>query len=147
MKNLTTVMFMGLFAASYAQTDISIWQETHPEITFIEQADFNQLTDDQKVLIQKSTIVYNQEIKQSDILAFENKKQSQHPNAIFNYSDLHAQEIKNWLGQNQEIIKIQQSEFDNLSMDRQAELIEAKALVYSGNFLTLNDIISYEESH
>ena len=59
---------------------------------------------------------------------------------------MNAQEIKNWLGQNQEIIKIQQSEFNNLSNERQAELIEAKALVYTGIFLTLNDIISYEES-
>ena len=147
MRNLTIVIFIALASICYSQNEITTWQEIHPEIIFIEQADFNQLSDSKKSMLDGKMIVYSNQIKQSDILAFENTKQFKHPNAIFNYSDFHAQDIKNWLGQNKDIITMHQSEFDSLSTEKQSKLIEANALVFSGDFLTLNDIISYEESH
>lgn len=147
MKNLLTICFTATFGAFFAQSEVSIWQQDHPEITFLEQTDFNQLTAEQQSLIAKKTIVYYQEIQVSDILAFENEKQSKHPNAIFSYADTNAQEIKNWLGLNQDIITVNQVEFESLPLGKQTELLEAEALVYSGDFLTLIDITSYEESH
>lgn len=145
--NLFLLSFLA-FNISFAQdSDIKSWQNSHPEIVFIEQLDYDNLSEEKKSLFNANAIIYTEEIKYTDILAFENQKQLKHPNSLFNYNDPNAQDIKNWLGINKHLTIIRQSKFDSLSSEKQEELIQVQAMVYNGDFLTLNDINSYEESH
>ena len=58
-----------------------------------------------------------------------------------------AEFIKQWIGQNKHITIISLQDYNALPMEERAKLNENDALVFDGEFLTLNDIESYEESH
>jgi hypothetical protein len=130
------------------ELNVAEWQKTHPEILFIEQETYNSFSEEQLNKLGQDIIVFNHEIQESDIKSFLTQKSSKlHPNAQFDYSDPNADYIKQWIGLNKHIPIISLQEYNTLSMEERYKLNEKDALVFDGDFLTLNDIEEYEESH
>lgn len=149
MKYLLILIGFFFVNLSYSQEiNIPEWQKTHPEVLFMEQETYSLLSEEQLDKIGQSIIVFNVEIQESDIKTYLTQKSSKlHPNAQFDYSDPNAEFIKQWIGQNKHITIISLQDFNALSMIDRAKLNENNTLVFDGDFLTLNDIEGYEESH
>lgn len=147
---LLSILLGFLFMQSAQAQDLNIaeWQKTHPEVIFIEQSTYNSFSEEQLEKLNNNIIVFNTEIQEDDIKSYLTQKSSKlHPNAVFDYSDVNAEFIKQWVGQNKHITIISLQGYNALSMEERAKLNENDALVFDGEFLTLNDIEGYEESH
>lgn len=147
---LLLILLGFVFMQNVQAQDLNIaeWQKTHPEVIFIEQSTYNSFSEEQLNKLNDNIIIFNTEIEADDIKSYLTKKSSKlHPNAAFDYSDQNAEFIKQWIGQNKHITTISLQDYNALPMVERAKLNENDALVFDGEFLTLNDIEGYEESH
>lgn len=138
---LTAVSVVLYCFCGYAQQELSLqqWQKAHPEITFISEKKWNNLSDEERNLLGNKYIVY------SDDMTFEEVKSqiksNSTPNVPFSYDDPNAQLIKDWLGENSNVTVLRGERTKEDSLD----LYRPNTLVYFGEFLTLNDIQNYEQ--
>jgi len=127
---------------------IGEWQSNHPEVLFIEQEVFDAMSDDQQKKIRHKVIVYSDSIEVSDIEAYLEVQSSELAGQqSFDYADPNADYIKQWLGQNKDVLILTSENFNLLNPEQQAKVLESDAIILNGEFLTLDKISDYEAKH
>lgn len=144
-KLFSTLLLVALPLIGLSQ-DIASWQQTHPQILFIEVNDLNHMEDDVIASLGDNVIIYQEEITYSDIEAFEfqSKSNSQEAEVINGKDDAELQFIKEWMARNPDIKLIKRSYFDSLDAARKKVYKQPNALILIGERITSKDIHLYE---
>lgn len=134
--------------AQQTETDIEKWQQTHPDVIFINQTDYANLSEDNLVLFGDRVIIYTEEIRWNDIEEYEiAHKPAGHSTKSYAIDEQDAQAIKTWLYKHRDVKVISNDYYQSLSTDKQQVYTATGAFVLSGNVLTLQDIDTYESTH
>ena len=124
--------------------EVSKWQQRNPNVVFISQDKFDELSDTQKSVLKNNYIIFSESITMSDIELYQEKtvvKSVNHSATIFDYNDPNANFIKVWLGESH-VYCIQKDIYDTWTEDEMNE--HPEVLVYPGEYLTIQDITDYE---
>lgn len=143
LKYQISLFLIGLFfSASFAQQSVQEWQESHPNVLFIESSDYNALSENDQSFL-KDFIVYNTEISIEDIQLYESENLKSTveltPEKISE-----GNEIKNWLGVHNGVKVIPNSYYAPLSDKDKTRFQNSNFLVLEGEVITLRDIENYE---
>lgn len=148
MKQLLIVMYFTCSLLTiYAQSsEIITFQQNHPEIEFISQETFNNLSLDEIKLLGNHFILFNQNIESSDLSKFEtnSKKEnnSTEQNKIKSTEEDNLQ-IKIWKKNHQDVKIVKRSEFEALSPQDQINYTNFKCMILIGETITIQDILNY----
>lgn len=134
---VTTISFAQ---ATNVATEIQDFQKTHPTVLFFSQENYAQLTEEQKATISNRAIIYDSEIKLSDIEQFNQTEKSETNEITY---DLKSQLVKDWLAANPDVIIISQAYFDQQNQQIQDAYVASLALITKSNILTEKDILKY----
>src|SRR5690554_3690442 len=126
------------------QAAIKVWQQQNPNVLFVSYERFELMSPEERVRLKSLKVIfYHQNINMDDIYAFDHSTKT--------YEDAnspHADEIKRWLGVNQDLKLIKQSTFINAPASSQNEYMTClKCLVLIGEFITMEDILNFESEN
>ena len=125
---------------------ISNWKKLHPQVHIFSQHDFDQLSEDKKLLIAENVIVIqSNELSWSDIVAFEGDQVQK--GMAYSIEPEHAEEIKFWIASHPNAKVLTREYYDELTPERKQQYLQNDLLILGGNILTLSDIERYEENH
>ena len=152
MKKILLFSFVLLGFSLFSQKNeaISNWIQKNQDVVFIESENLANFSEFEIKKLSNRFIVFNSEIKESDILDFEKK------NGIFHESVTEHQtvtvekestnpkiQVLNWLNANSEIKIVTQSEFQSADSFAKEEYISKKCMILSGESITIEDIKNY----
>ena len=147
-------LFIALFSvivlgANAQEVGITDWQRTHPDVTFIEVLEFQQMSDDKKAIIGDNIIVYNEEIKSADIQAYEAFHQSKSTHELIDPREEadYGEFIKQWRASHSDVKIVRRSHFNAMDSARKMLYLENGAMILQNESITYQDIIDYESTH
>jgi hypothetical protein len=139
-----TVLVEIPFVFSQNNTQIVTWQKQHPEIDFIREANFQQLSKAEKsLLLENGCIIFESHITEEII----NSYAASHglKGIVAEKSSAEDLIVQTWLKTNPSVKIVTRSEFDRESQNVQEELMKCgTCLILSGDELTAEDIENYQ---
>jgi len=147
MTKISTILLIVFPVWGFSQTDeIAEWQKTHPRVILIEVNDFTPKFEKSLIAQNQDYIVYDYEVSIDQLIAFDSNSYKK-SSLIEGKDDDEKQIIKDWLGENQSIKIVTQSNFENEGKANRDYLMSINALILQGETLTAQDIENYEASH
>lgn len=150
MKVALPIAFLAVSQFAISQNlEVQKWQENNPHVLFIEATDYAELSEQKKALLGSEFIVFNDKISQQDIANYLTSKSDieSTTKSIIDSNSPNADEVKAWLAKNSDLKIISNDYFSSLNQVEQQVYLEADALIYQGEHLTIEDIRQYNESH
>ncbi len=132
----------------YAQSsEINNFQNNHPEVEFISQETFNNLSLDEIKLLGNNFILFNQNIESCDLSQFESNSQKEN-NSLKQKNKIKSTEednleIKIWKKNHPDVKIVKRSEFDALSPQDQINYTNFECMILIGEIITIQDILNY----
>lgn len=140
------VIFMAYSGTAQVSEQLFQFQQTHPEVSFYEENDYNNLSTIEKEIIGENVIVFSQDINQSDLSLYnystakqnQSNQQETNPN-----SDV----IKVWLSNHTDVKIVPQSMYLEGNQAMRDEYLQNDCLILLGDTVTLEDIKNYQLTH
>lgn len=128
--------------AFYAQNqdEISLWTASHPDVYIMSSENYNSLSESTRTKISDLVIVYEGKLTLEKLQAFDQEKSVGSAGTDYRKNS-DAQEIKDWLGENQDVKIVKRSVYNSLSEEDKSYY--AGALILIGEKLTVEDIRNY----
>ncbi|MFT6922533.1 MAG: hypothetical protein ACJA1C_001538 [Crocinitomicaceae bacterium] len=131
---------------TYGQETIEEWQSNHPNVLFIEQSDYNQLSEKSLASLKTDYIVFDTEITMEVIRLYQDQNtitQVELTPEKFNEGN----RIKAWIGEHQDVKIITNSYYSQLSTKEKTLFEGPNFILLAGDLITLEDIEHYENIH
>ncbi|MEM6297896.1 MAG: hypothetical protein AAF740_04310 [Bacteroidota bacterium] len=142
------ILFLGL-SFSYGQGDaaqVKEWRASHPEVKPISKEQFQRLSEygQLRAYGNENILFYEGELQMADIEVF---SAGERPEFVQHLAQPYEKwRVTQWIDEHEDEISIwSRADFEQLTEDEQATLLNQNAFIYEGDFPTLAEIKAYEE--
>lgn len=138
---------MALPCVAQNQEELYAFQQNHPEISFYELSDYNNLSSVEKKLLGDKVVIYENDILQSNYADLNSTLDLKTNQTLQQENDSFTEVIKVWLANNQDVKIVPQSMYLEGNQAMRDEYLQNDCMILLGELITIEDIKNYQLTH